>query len=112
LRGAVGAAVRQDVLRPNGWIEAHYNALCAYVHSRPDASDGELWRSNGPVYVATATELVFKLQMSTYAGCYVLAMIGRPQLLLPQHSQFLFTSLGVLSLDEIASSYNALCRLR
>jgi len=31
-----------------------YQALCNYSHSRPDASDSALWRSNGPVYNAEA----------------------------------------------------------
>jgi hypothetical protein len=112
LRGATDAAVRKDVLRPNGWIESDYEALCAYAHSRSDSSDGEMWRSNGPIYVTEAFELVFRLQVSTYAGCYVFAKVGRPQLVPLLHSEFLFTSPEVTWLDEIASSYATLCRLR
>ena len=28
-----------------------------WSHSRPDARDGEMWRSNGPIYVGEAFEL-------------------------------------------------------
>ena len=112
LRGLTDASVRTEVLTPNGWIESHHDALCAYAHSRSDASDGEMWRSNGPVYVTQAFELVFGLQLSTYAGCYVLATVGRPQLTLPQRSEFLFRSPEIAGLEEIASSYDALRHLR
>lgn len=108
LRSATKTTVPASVFRPNGWMEALYDEFCAYVHSRPDASDGELWRSNGPIYVTSAFNRVFTLQMSTYAAAYVLAKVGRPLLTLPESSQFLFTTPKLLWLDDIASDYLAL----
>ena len=55
---------------------------------------------------------VLKLQISTYAGCYVLAKLGRPQFVVPQASEFLFTRPKGLLFDEIVSSYTVLYRAR
>jgi len=55
---------------------------------------------------------VFKLQVSTYAAGYVLAKVGRPKLVLPKSSEFLFTTTQLPCRDDIASSYRVLCALR
>jgi hypothetical protein len=112
LRGATKAPVRASIFKPDGWMNSLYNKLSAYTHSRPDASDGEMWRSNGPIYVAAAANLVFELQMSTYAACYVLTKIGRPGFALPKISEFLFEKPELLWRDEIASSYRVLCSIQ
>jgi hypothetical protein len=43
--------------QPGGWLlqkggfpARTFRDLCWFTHSRPDASDGALWQSNGPVY--------------------------------------------------------------
>src|SRR5215471_14130877 len=96
--GAGGRRIRQSgrgiarttVLKPGGWLETLYEELCPYTHARPDASDGEIWRSNGPIYVASAFSAVFELQISTYATGYVLTKLARPAFVLPPDSEFLF----------------------
>ena len=108
LRGITKATVPASIFQPRGWMEALYDELCAYAHSRPDASDGEMWRSNGPIYVTSAFNTVFTLQVSTYAASYVLAKVGRPLLTLPESSQFLFTTPKLLWRDDMASDYHAL----
>jgi hypothetical protein len=105
------ATARALAFTPNGWMGSLYEELCAYTHSRPDASDGEMWRSNGPIYVTAAFDRVFKVQLSTYAACYVLAKVGRPEFVLPKPSEFLFSTSQLLCRDDIASSYRALCDL-
>jgi hypothetical protein len=112
LRGVTKTPLSPLIFKPNGWVEALYNELCAYTHSRPDSTDGEMWRSNGPIYVTAAFNLVFKLQASTYATCYVLAKVGRPHLVLPSDSKFLFTTPKLLWRDDIASSYRVLCSIQ
>jgi hypothetical protein len=109
LRGVTNPAMQALMLKPNGWLEVLYQELCAYTHSRPDSSDGEMWRSNGPIYVTAAFNLVFQLQASTYAASYVLMKVGRPSLTLPKDSEFLFKSPKLLWRDDIASSYRTLC---
>lgn len=112
LRRVTKATVPTSVFAPNGWMETLYQELCAYAHSRPDASDGEMRRSNGPIYVTAAFDRIFELQVSTYAAGYVLAMVGRPKLVLLKSSEFLFTTTQLLCRDDIASSYRALSALR
>jgi hypothetical protein len=108
LRGVTRSYVPTPVFAPKGIAAALYEELCAYTHSRPDASDGEMWSSNGPIYVTSAVNLAYKWQMTTYATCYLLSRIGRPSLTLPKTSQSLFTTPGILWRDDIATSFNAL----
>ena len=61
-----------------------------FTHSRPDASDGALWESNGPVYNNDAIKLVFDTALRVYAICYMLVRIGRPKFKLPKDSRILF----------------------
>jgi hypothetical protein len=65
LRGATRGVARTDVLKPGNWPEALYEELCRFTHARPDASDGTIWRSNGPIYVSAAFSAVYELQMTT-----------------------------------------------
>jgi hypothetical protein len=111
LRGATRGAVRTSVLKPDGWVDALYEQLSPYTHARPDASDGEIWRSNGPIYVATGFSAVFELQISTYAAGYVFAKVARPDFVVPKDSEFLFNTPELLWRDEIASSYQTLCAI-
>jgi hypothetical protein len=101
--------VQALVFKPKGWLETLYEELCSYTHSRPDSSDGGIWRSNGPIYVWEGFNLVFKLQASTYAACYVLTKVGRPRFALPKGSKFLFETPELLWHDDIASSFRTLC---
>jgi hypothetical protein len=109
LRSVTSVPMQTLIFKPNGWLEALYQELCAYTHSRPDSSDSMMWRSNGPIYVRAVFDLVFKLQASTYAACYVLTKVGRPAFALPKASKFLFETPKLLLRDDIASSYHTLC---
>lgn len=71
-------------------LAAAYQALCNYTHSRPDASDGALWQSNGPVYNNQAITLTFFNTMSVYAMCYLLVRLARGNFLMPADSSILF----------------------
>jgi hypothetical protein len=78
------------LLDHDGWAIRHYYRMCGYAHSRPKSSDGDLWESNGPVYNGEAIVRVMSMQLCTYACCYLLTRIGRPQFLLPSESATLF----------------------
>jgi hypothetical protein len=112
LRGVTKEPSHALIFKPNGWLETLYQELCAYAHSRPDSSDGEMWRSNGPIYVGTACNLVFGLQVSTYTACYVLTKVGRPDFVLPKTSELLFKTPELLARDDTASGYRILCSIR
>src|SRR5258708_32362201 len=71
LRGVTNEPVKTWLSQQRKWMEALYYKLCAYAHSRPDSSDGEMWESNGPIYVRKVFDDVFRMQASTYTTCYV-----------------------------------------
>jgi hypothetical protein len=51
-----------------------FRQLCNFTHSRPDSSDGALWRSNGPVYVHQAVMQTFFTTLSVYAIWALIAL--------------------------------------
>jgi hypothetical protein len=108
LRRAAKEPVRSLLFKQGGWMDLLYYKLCDYAHSRPDSSDGAMWQSNGPIYVAIIFDNVFSLQTSTFAACYILVKVGRPAFTIPQTSEFLFNTQQLLWSDKILSSYNAL----
>jgi len=67
-----------------------YRKLCKYTHARRDAGYRVLWESNGPVYNDEAIKLTFFSSLSTYALCYILARLARPQFVMPKGSEILF----------------------
>jgi hypothetical protein len=67
-----------------------FRKLCNFTHSRPDASDGALWESNGPVYKQEAIMLTFFTILTVYAVCYLLVKIARPVFAIPADSRILF----------------------
>jgi len=79
-------------IKQRSWSERLYYELCRYTHSRPDASDGSLWESNGPVYNSRAIKITFEAHLSVYGVCYLLAKLGRPKIQIPENSKMLFTS--------------------
>ena len=78
------------LVKQDSWPEQLYYDLCRYAHSRPDASDGMLWQSNGPVYNEAAINLTFELSLSAYATGYLLTKIGRPDFQLADSSRVIF----------------------
>ena len=71
-----------------------FQQLCNFTHSRPDLSDGALWRSNGPVYAYEAVMLTFFTTLSVYAICYLLVRIARPAFVLPEDSRIFSKKIG------------------
>ena len=78
------------LFKQRGWMEALYYDLCAYAHSRQDATDGAMWESNGPVYATGAFMRVYGRQLATYAACLHMVKVGRPAFILPKSSEFIF----------------------
>jgi hypothetical protein len=85
-----------------------FRQLCSFTHSRPDSSDGALWRSNGPVYVHEAMMLTFFMTLSVYAICYLLVRIARPGFALPGDSRILFEEDWVPNRSDIAKAFEEL----
>jgi hypothetical protein len=90
LLGSLTKDQAQWLFADGALLEAMYQGLCNYTHSRPDASDSALWQSNGPVYNNDAIKLTFFTSLSVYAVCYLLARLARPNFVVPDDSNILF----------------------
>ena len=90
LRRLTKEPVSSLLFKQAGWIDNLYDELSACTHSRPDASDGTMWESNGPLYSTLAFRKVFGSQIATYAACYHMVKVGRPAFTLPKQSEFIF----------------------
>ena len=97
LQRAVAGAPLAWFLKAGAWPEQVYYDLCRYTHSRPDAGDGSLWESNGPVYNGRAIRLTFEMTLCVYAISYLLAKIGRPSLVIPKRKKFNRLRIGLAS---------------
>jgi len=78
------------LFKQSGWMERLYYELCAYAHSRPDSTDGAMWESNGPVYAGAAFMRAYARQIATYAACFHMVKVGRPEFILPKSSELIF----------------------
>lgn len=108
LRGAAGEAPIAWFLKAGAWRERLYYDLCRYTHSRPDASDGSLWESNGPVYNGRAVRLTFEMTLCVYAVCYLLAKIGRASLAVPADSGIVFALEELPGHQDVAKAFSQL----
>ena len=86
LRSTVNDAIidRRNAPQSGGWARRLYAELCGYSHSRPNATNVGLWRSNGPIYVPRAFMITASLYAETLAFCYLLIKLVRPSLTLPK----------------------------
>lgn len=85
-----------------------FQQLCNFTHSRPNASDGALWESNGPVYAHEAVMLTFFTTVSVYAICYLLIRIARPNFTLPADSRIIYEEEWVPNREGIARAFEQL----
>ena len=90
LMGSLPKGMAKWMFDDGGLLAAMYQGLCNYTHSRPNASDGALWQSNGPVYNKDAIQLTFLSSLSVYAICYLLVRLARPDSVMPEDSDILF----------------------
>jgi hypothetical protein len=91
-----------------GLLASTYQRLCNYTHSRPDASDGALWQSNGPVYNNAAIELTFFTTLVVLAECYLLVRLARRGFSMPEDSNILFELDWMPSYAELACAFTEL----
>jgi hypothetical protein len=106
LTGSVGSWIFEDNVFP---IRT-YTELCAFTHSRPNASDGALWESNGPIYSGAGVALSFRMSLRVYAICYLLVRIARPSFVLPADSGILFELDWLENHAETARAYKDIYR--
>jgi hypothetical protein len=80
---------------PASWARLRYARLCGYAHSRSGYDNADFWKSNGPVYVPQALQVVEQEFRETLALAYLLVRLGwptfkagqgQPRLLAGEHS--------------------------
>jgi hypothetical protein len=76
--------------KPDGVLRDSYAKLCRYAHSRAGHTNGDIWQSNGPVFIGSAVIEFWHDFCDTVALCYVLLKIGWPALSLPDTARPLF----------------------
>lgn len=60
-----------------GFARRIYDGLSNFSHSRPGYADGDLRKSNGPIYVPSAFKHVAWMHFETIGLCYVLVLLAR-----------------------------------
>jgi len=64
--------------KPNGVLRDLYADVCRYVHSQPGYSSGDIWQSNGPVFVPRAFTQFWLDFCDTSLVCFALLKIAHP----------------------------------
>ena len=67
-----------------GFVRRIFDGISNFTHSRPGSTDGDMRKSNGPIYVRSAFTHVAWIQSEVLAVCYVLALCARPTLPAPK----------------------------
>jgi hypothetical protein len=81
---------QRDSKNKGGFARRIYSGISEFSHSRPGYSDGEIRRSNGPIYVASAFNHVAWMQFETVGLCFVLVLLARPKQRLSEPALELF----------------------
>ncbi len=66
-----------------GFVRRIYDGISNFTHARPGSTDGDMRRSNGPIYVRSAFKHVSWIEFEAFALCYVLVLLARPKLPAP-----------------------------
>jgi hypothetical protein len=66
-----------------GFVRRIFGGVSNFAHARPGSTDGDMRKSNGPIYVRSAFRHAAWIQFETFALCYVLTLLARPNLSAP-----------------------------
>lgn len=89
-------SVRRREQRPGlydydtGALGTLYQDLSDFAHGRPGNSSGDLWESNGPIWVPEALARFTSLLFDTMASSYLLMRVAWPTFELPGDARILF----------------------
>ena len=95
LRATVNASLfdQKNPQNEGGFARTIFGALSEFSHSRPGYSDGDMRKSNGPIYVGSLFKHGAWMQFETLGLCFVLLLIARPKQPLPGPAIELFRDL-------------------
>ncbi len=96
--------------RPGGWARRLYETLSNYAHSRPSYTMGDLWESNGPVFVPEVFVRTASLFFETVTYSYILVKLGRTRFELPESVGRLFSDEHIQPTKIAHLSYDFLYR--
>lgn len=74
-----------------GFVHRIFDGISNFTHARPGSTDGDMRKSNGPIYVRAAFNHVAWIEFETFALCYILVLLARPNLPAPTAIHTLFT---------------------
>jgi hypothetical protein len=63
--------------RDGGYARRWYADLSGYAHSQPGLTDGDLWQSNGPIYVSEVFQNWCRAYLRTLSICSILILMCR-----------------------------------
>ena len=66
-----------------GFVRRIFDGISNFTHSRPGSTDGDMRKSNGPIYVRSAFKHVSWIEFEAFAVCYVLVLLARRNLPTP-----------------------------
>lgn len=89
-----------------------YSGVSNFSHSRPGSTDGDMRRSNGPIYVRSAFEHVAWIQTEIIGFCFVLLLLARPKLKVPLEFKELFEDPTSVRSRVTRAAFEELCRAR
>lgn len=64
--------------KPHGVMRALYSDVCRYAHSTPGFSNGDIWQSNGPVFIPRAFTQFWLDYCDTSLVCFTLLKLAYP----------------------------------
>ena len=70
----------QRRVHQGGLVRRLFRVLSRYAHGAPNFNDGDMWESNGPVYVPKVFQHWAEIYFTTYALAVLEARLGQPQL--------------------------------
>jgi hypothetical protein len=91
--------------KPSGAFRDSYRRISLHTHSRPGWTNGDLWRSNGPIYTPEALRTTVALYEETFAACMILVKLCRPAFDMPDRVYELFDAADTNSAADIIAAY-------
>jgi hypothetical protein len=91
-----------------GFVRSIYSGVSEFSHSRPGYADEDMRQSNGPIYVRSVFNHVAWTQFETLGLCFVLVLLARPKLQLPETAVELLNDPARVKSRVTRAAYNFL----
>lgn len=114
LREELGTTVKDSLFDQKsaagdgGYARRIYSGISNYSHARPGHSDGDIRKSNGPIYVKSAFDHVSWIHFEVIGLCFVLLLIARPESTIPLAALDLFADVKRLKSRVTRAAFSML----